>query len=486
MTVLAAGAQEGDLLVSKNETPGEHGEVNVTFGIRRGTVHADLTAGANVTTAQALLSNSKIANRGVIPHGAGFLLTPDEALALGWGSIAELDAHIRDYRNGKDLADQPRGVKVIDLYGLNAEEVRDKFPALYQWMLERVKPERDVHRDKDLREKWWLHRRTNEELRRSIKGLSAYVATGQVAKHRTFQFLDSSILPDDKLIAIALPDASHLGVLSSRVHTDWALATGGTLEDRPVYSKSTCFDTFPFPDQDTGFTPALRSRIATLAEQIDAHRKKVLGQAGAEIKLTLTGLYNVLEALKAGRELTAKEKQIHTQGLVGVLKDLHDELDAAVLQAYGWSDLGSAAQDTPELLTRLVTLNARRAAEEKAGTVRWLRPEFQNPANPQALSNKELIADIPQAQQASLALDTEQPTDPKTDNNAQPWPATLPEQVCAVAAVLGNSPSAMPISAIEASFKGRGPWKKSLPRILETLEALGRARREGDAWRGQS
>ncbi|MCY7371849.1 MAG: hypothetical protein LH479_13555 [Polaromonas sp.] len=55
--------------------------------------------------------------------------------------------------------------------------------------------------------------------------------------------------------------------------------------------------------------------------------------------LTLTGLYNVLEALRDGRPLTLKEKVIHTQGLVSVLKDLHDESDAAVLPAYGWDDL---------------------------------------------------------------------------------------------------------------------------------------------------
>ena len=52
-----------------------------------------------------------------------------------------------------------------------------------------------------------------------------------------------------------------------------------------------------------------------------------------------------------------------------------------------------------------------------------------------------------------------------------------------VAAVLAASATALPLTAIEARFKGRGPWKKSLPRILETLEALGRARREGEAWR---
>ena len=68
------------------------------------------------------------------------------------------------------------------------------------------------------------------------------------------------------------------------------------------------------------------------------------------------------------------------------------------------------------------------------------------------------------------------------------WPNTLPEQVRAVAQVLTTATAALPLAALEASFKGKGPWKKGLPRILETLEtleALGRARREGDGddWR---
>jgi hypothetical protein len=80
---------------------------------------------------------------------------------------------------------------------------------------------------------------------------------------------------------------------------------------------------------------------------------------------------------------------------VSVLQSLHDELDAAVLQAYGWSDLGpvpwsdeaARAAWTETLLERLVALNAKRAAEEAAGTVRWLRPEFQDPARRAAYSN---------------------------------------------------------------------------------------------------
>ena len=201
-------------------------------------------------------------------------------------------------------------------------------------------------------------------------------------------------------------------------------------------------------------------------------------------------MYNVLEALREGRELTAKEKTIHTQGLVSVLKDLHDELDAAVLAAYGLE----ANISNDALLTHLVALNAQRAAEEKTGKVRWLRPEFQNPAFKSAansLSNQELPAHI----SISLQADLIPKNDPKTAKTGKkdtkaalnPWPSSLPLQVSAVAQLLvsagAGAAAAMSLAEIEASFKGQGPWKKGLPRILETLEVLGRARREGNDWR---
>ncbi len=201
--------------------------------------------------------------------------------------------------------------------------------------------------------------------------------------------------------------------------------------------------------------------------------------------LTLTGLYNVLQALREGRPLNAKEKNIHTHGLVGVLRELHDELDAAVRAAYGLS----AQASTEDTLAHLVALNAQRAAEEATGRVRWLRPAFQNPAAPRQsallLSNKELLAHIPPGLEADLAPNLSAvPSTGAIPITAQPWPATLPEQVRAVAAVLTASPSALPVATVEAHFKGRGPWKKGLPLILDTLAALGRARCEAQGWRG--
>jgi hypothetical protein len=454
-----------------------------------------------VATAQSLQSNQDLSNRGHELGSAGFIVTEELAASLGLGTIKGLERYIRDYRNGRDLTDKPRNVKVIDVYGFSAEQLRSELPSIYQHLFERVKPERDVNRMDSVRENWWLHRRLREDLRKSLAGLPRYITTVETAKHRTFQFLDASILPDNKLIAIATADAFHLGVLSSQLHGAWALAAGSWLGvgNDPVYVKSRCFETFPFPDVDTGLTPALRSSIASLAEQIDAHRKR---QQAAHPGLTLTGMYNVLEALRlherapAGEalELSAKEKLIHTQGLVAVLKTLHDELDSAVLAAYGLPEQIS----TDALLESLVQLNAQRAREEAAGRIRWLRPEFQDPA--QALSNDERPAQQIRRVQVDLALNSEEKNDSgdvlgsaKRSSRAtsaasqQAWPAELPAQVRAVSQVLSSSAQSFSLAQIEAHFKGRGAWKSSLPRILETLAALGKAQSDaqsdGITWR---
>ena len=478
MTVLAPGAGEGVLLRVTGERTCDFGEVAVTVQERRGLVHADLSVGANVAAAQPLHASEGIAGNGVMLAGSGFIVTPEQAHALG------PCPRIRPYCNGRDLTGESRGVMVIDAFGLSAEALRTEYPAVYQWLLERVKPERDQNNRESRRTNWWLFGEPNPKLRRKLAGLSRYIATVETAKHRTFQFLDASILPDHMVVTIAVSDALVLGVVSSQMHIEWALATGSTLEDRPRYNKIACFETFPFPDEDTGLTPPLRERIAQLAEQIDAHRKRVLApdaSAAGSAALTLTGLYNVLTALRDGRALTAKEKLIHTQGLVGVLRELHDELDAAVLAAYGLP----VGASTDDILAHLVQLNTERATEEAQGRVRWLRPEFQNP---QKTTQKQ---ELPAHEQQALEGDFE-PEKPLSETERikpqqHPWPATLPEQVRAVAEALARSPAPLTLAALEAHFKGRGPWKRGLPTLLQTLEALGRAQAVavdgGLAWR---
>lgn len=456
MTVLQPGTGEGRLQSVTGETPGQDGEVVVTLDERCGVIHADLSIGANVTAAKALQAMSGISSPGVKLHGAGFIVTPAEAAALGQPTI------IRDYRNGRDLTDKPRGVRVIDAFGLNADELRTQHPAVYQWLLDRVKPERDAKgTSKDgagYAKLWWLHGKPRQEMRKQLAGLPRYIATVETAKHRLFQFLDASILPDNRLIAIALDDGFYLGILSSCIHVIWSLASGSTLEDRPVYNKSRCFETFPFPAADTGLTPELTAKIRKLAEQIDAHRKR---QLAAHADVTLTGLYNVLEKLRSGEVLTAKDKTLHKNGLVGVLKTLHDELDAAVLATYGWSGTAPDA-----LLSRLVALNAERAAEETDGHVRWLRPAFQAQGQQAAIAMPEQAAPV-------LATKGKRGKNLKAVG-AQPWPASMAEQVKAVADVLAQAGTALDLEAIAAHFSSRGRWRERLPAILDTLVALGR------------
>ncbi|WP_205409736.1 class I SAM-dependent DNA methyltransferase [Pseudothauera hydrothermalis] len=480
MTVGAADVAEGEHLTVSSEREGEEDARTVELARRVGLIHPDLTIGANVAGAMALRANGGISSNGVMLAGSGFIVTPEEAETLGLGRVLGLERHIRAYRNGRDLTDRPRGVMVIDLYGLTADEVRSRYPAVFQWVYERVKPERDHNNRPKLKRDWWLFAEPRKHWRAMSAGLSRYIATVETAKHRSFQFLGAAILPDHRPIAIALDDPFALGVLSSRLHVAWALAAGGTLEDRPVFNKSRCFDTFPFPDADTGLTDALRARIGELAEAIDAHRKRVLAEHEA---LTLTGLYNVLEKLRAGEALTPKERAIHENGLVSVLRTLHDELDEAVFAAYGRSELAAALVGRPgattplkvkapeqsqaeeELLTRIVALNARRSAEEAQGIVRWLRPAHQNPAGATGV-------------QAAVALEVETDTTPAATAPLA-WPKTLREQIATVRALLTTTPQ--PVERLAVRFAQKPA--KAVAAVLAALADLGLAVETETGWR---
>jgi len=247
----------------------------------------------------------------------------------------------------------------------------------------------------------------------------------------------------------------------------------------PVCNTTRCFEAFPFPSDDTGLAPELADRIRTLAEQIGAHRKV---RQAVHDDITLTGLYNVLAKLRTEEPLTVKEKVIHEHGLVAVLRSLHDELDAAVLQAYGWADLAAALADhrpaaaearaaaVETLLERLVALNAKRAAEEAAGTVRWLRPEFQT----RSRAGEQVAIDVEPPEEA--AASGEAAAAPAAPVEKRPWPQGLPEQIKAVADVLGTAGHPLALTDLEVRFTARGRWRDRLPVILDTLVAFGRAR----------
>ncbi len=276
-----------------HETPRhETGETDVQLALDLGKIAADLTGGADIGRIQPLNSNKALSSPGVKLHGAGFIVTRAQAAGLGLGDVAGLENHIREYRNGRDLTELPRGVMVIDFFGLTADEARSRFPKVYEHVLANVKPERDLNNRSTYRDNWWIIGEPRRDFRPALVGLERYIATIETGKHRFFQFLEASVLPDNMLIAIALEDAFHLGVLSSRIHVVYSLAAGGRLGvgNDPRYNKSRCFDPFPFPD----CTEKQKDRIRALAEELDAHRKR----AQQQHRLGLTDIYNVLEKIR--------------------------------------------------------------------------------------------------------------------------------------------------------------------------------------------
>ncbi|KQW82445.1 class I SAM-dependent DNA methyltransferase [Brevundimonas sp. Root1279] len=454
MTVCVPGSKDGELLKVEAEAALDTDDPTLTFIARDGKINPDLTAGVDVTRALPLLANQGVSSPGVKLHGAGFIVTSSEAELIGLGHRQGLERHIRHYRNGRDLTARPRGVMVIDLFGLSATEVRMQYPEVYQHLYDTVRVDRLAQVAKSptkdaqaYAEQWWQFGKPRTELRPALEGLPRYVATVETAQHRTFQFLDASILPDNRLVCFAWDDAAFLAVLSSRGHVIWALATGGLLEDRPIYTKSKGFDPFPFPDP----SDAVRARLRELGEELDATRKTVQAE---HPDLTLTGLYNVLEKVRAGTPLDPKDEDVKDRGRVLILKDLHDQIDRATADAYGWRhDLTDE-----QILEKLVALNAERAAEEAAGHVRWLRPDYQIPrfakGATKAKSGELDLAD------SVVAIDKGLPAFPKDKG----------EQVMAIRAVLQAAGKPMDAAAVSRAFKRGG--KAIEQRVLQALNTL--------------
>ncbi len=447
MTVAAPGTDAGVLRRVVREAGLDEDQPRIEFVDSRGPINSDLTIGADMTSLAALRANAGLSSRGMSLHGAGFIVTPAEAEHLGLHRIEGLDRYIRPYLNGRDLTGRSRGKMVIDLHGLAEEEVRRRFPEVYGHLLRTVKPERDTNNRATYRDNWWIFGEPRRELRPALHGLPRYIVTVETAKHRVFQFLNADIVPDNMLVCMASDDAFHLGVLKSRHHLMWTTASGGSLEDRPRYTKSACFDPFPFP----AASEPQRRAIRELAEELDETRKTVLASEG---DLTLTGLYNLRQKILSGQVLDSTEEDQRVRGRINILSELHRQIDTETAHAYGWP----VAMPDEENIARLVLLNAERGREERAGTVRWLRPEYQlSRSGVEMLGvRQELNAQI----EATLTLSISKPAFPR-------------DAIGQTAAVLRHLHAGTPsIAALIASHYAQG--QRAAPRIEATLAALTR------------
>ena len=477
MTVVSPGKGAGIRLQVVSEVLLEGSDSRqVTFSKSHGTVFADLGVGAALVEALRLESNNDLVFQGVKIVGDGFLVPPEQR-AEWISQRSELHRFLPQLVAGSDLTKRRPPRYCIDFFGLSSDAARAAFPAGFQKMLADVKPFRDQSKDKFFRENWWLFGRGRGDMRDAISTLDRYLVTSEVSKHRLFVFLNKeNTLADGSLAVVALEDAVAFGVLSSRLHVCWALAQGGLLESRPRWQNGPCFLNFPFPEASN----VQADKIRKLANRIDGQRKR---QQTDFPKLTLTNIYNVLEKLHAGEPIhdNLKNKDVYEQGLVELLKELHDKLDRAVFEAYGWPDLadklvGRPGATTPlseksadqaeaeeELLMRLVALNKQRAQEEAQGVVRWLRPDYQTP-------------DAVQQEVEIAPKETAAKPEAVASKGKATFPKAIPEQLRVLRGALAERSHTT--DSLAEMFK-RKP-RKSVEEGLQSLVAVGVAEFEAE------
>lgn len=420
----------------------------------------DLSVGSDVAGAAAvpLQANAGICWQGFKIGGKGFRLSAVEAQSLIGASNLHVGV-IRPLLTGRDLTTRPNEDWVIDL-ALRDEDEAKLYPLLYDYLRDHVWAERQASKRESYRRFWWRFQEPRREMRGALDGLDSFYATVEVAKFRFFTRLPTEMAADGTLILVATNDAFILGVLSTILHVEWALAAGGRMGvgNDPRYNKNRCFDAFPFPSPPND----LRTHIANLAERLDTHRKEALVR---DERVTMTGMYNVVEKLRSGDTLTPKERTIHELAACGVLRDLHDELDALVAQAYGWP----WPMPREEILERLVALHDERVEEEKRGVIRWLRPDYQIPRfAPEGVHNEP-----------SLALGDEREQDAAEAPRvavAREWPGTAVEQFAALGALLSVGP--VTVDDAVATFAGARP--ELVARHLETLALMGEVSVDGE------
>ena len=261
---------------------------------------------------------------GVQPNGMGFLIK--ESIAKEWISTnPKNDEVLKLFSMGANLAKNPNGKPerwIIDFADMSIEEITN-YLLPYEHVSKEVKPERQKNREAVLREKWWRFKRTNEAMRSATQDLNSYFTVPRVSKWAVFLSVPLKWLPGDKSVVIASEDFYLLGILSSIVHRQWVNVQKSTLEDRTAYTPTTCFETFPFPQTPI---PAIVQQIRDKALELHQYRSDQMEQK----QWGITKLYNAYFHEPASQ-----------------LYQLHKQLDALVLQAYGFSPNDDLLEKTP-------------------------------------------------------------------------------------------------------------------------------------------
>jgi type II restriction/modification system DNA methylase subunit YeeA len=274
-----------------------------------------------------------------------------------------------------DIVRRPTDRWIID-FGEMPKVDAELFEAPFEYTNLNVRPMRASNRREGRREKWWLHGETIPALRRAMAKYKRIIVTPMVSKHRVFVWMPVSVLPDQRLMAICRDDDASFGVLHSKFHEAWTLATcswHGVGND-PVYNAGSVFETFPFPE---GLTPDLPAAsyaddphaqaIAVAAARLNELRENWLNPADLVVRVPEV-VAGYPDRILPKDDAAAKELKKRTlTNLYNArpqwLANAHAALDAAVADAYGWgADWRAGVLTDDEILARLFALNQERAA----------------------------------------------------------------------------------------------------------------------------
>jgi hypothetical protein len=305
-------------------------------------INADLTSAADVTQAQPLKENRNVCFMGPSPK-APFDIDGETArsmlAATGNPNNRPNSDVVRPVASAIDLVRGSRGCWTIDFSLMPMEEAA-QYEVPFEYVKKVVLPARQTCRD-DYRGCWWQYARPRPEMRSGLKGLSRFIATPAVSKHRVFVWMQPVCLCNQGILVFARDDDYFFGVLHSRIHEVWSLELGTALEDRPRYTPTTSFETFSLPWLP-GQEPTLDPRytaIADAARELVEKRDTWLAgpDPGDKKPRTLTRLYNERPTW---------------------LDLAHRHLDEAVFAAYGWAaDMADA-----EILEKLLELNLKQGS----------------------------------------------------------------------------------------------------------------------------
>lgn len=340
-------------------------------------ISAYLVQGHYDRSPAALAENEKKSFVGSYILGMGFTFddTDKKGVASPLSAVVELKKLdprngelIRPYLGGEELNNHPRHEHhrlVID-FGQRTEAEAGEWPDLLSIVRTKVKPERDRSADEIARTLWWQFFRGRPELHEATRDLEQVLCLARVSPHLAIARASSQAVYSDQVIVFAFDGNAPLAILQSRVHEIWARTFTSTLEDRLRYGPSDCVDTFPFPkNSETSNT------LELAGQAYHEHRAALMVEANEGMTKTYNRFHDPAERSPA----------------IVRLRELHAEMDAAVLRAYGWDDLAEIAEarflteaDEPEyayqgrlfwpapfrdqVLARLLDLNRERAAQE--------------------------------------------------------------------------------------------------------------------------